>query len=458
MRLIGTAAILAATVMVGCGGAEHEAAIAPSSRTAPTLRTETPFTPDEVEVILTFSPLPAPPPDPTNRVADNAAAAHFGQFLFFDPRMSGKGAISCASCHDPDNNWTDGLELPEAFGKDLRHVPSLWNVAYNRWFFWDGRSDSLWAQALDPLEHASEHAGSRHQYARLMYDTPELRQAYEQIFGPMPDMSDVNRFPATAPKPPAAVTIADRDSVNLVFANLGKAIAAYQRRIVSRRAPFDVFVEGLRTGDEAKLRSLSASAQRGLKLFIGRANCRSCHHGPNFTDGEFHNTGVAQINPPAQDDLGRFQGINRILGDPFNALGAYSDDQAGKKNHPTSFLINNVERRGEFKTPTLRNVALTAPYMHRGQIATLEEVIEFYSTLRPPGQDAGAAAAAQAMREARERQRPSGGHVHAGAAEHVLIPIHLSKSEADDLVEFLRSLNDVDIDPALKKAPLSPLQ
>lgn len=448
MRVAGVV-VLCAGLLAGCGGVGESAPssreVAPAPRAAMGI-----FTPEEIEIINTFSPLPPPPPDPTNRVCDDPAAARLGQFIFFDKRFSGSGRVSCASCHEPERDWTDGIDVPHGFSPDLRHVPSLWNVAYNRWYFWDGRADSLWSQALDPLEHPNEHGGSRWQYARLIHDDAELRRAYEAIFGAMPDMSDRSRFPSKAPATPGAP--ADAEAVNVVFANIGKALAAYQRKLVSRRAPFDVFVEGLNDGDPKKLAALSESAQRGLKLFIGRGNCRSCHHGPNFTDGEFHNTGIAAFDPERQD-LGRFQGINRLLNSPFNALGPYCDDPTAREHHPTSFLVNQVERRGEFKTPSLRNVAETSPYMHRGQIETLREVVEFYSTLTLPGADMSPQAVA--AREAAAR-RAGAGHTHGGGAEHVLTPLHLSKGEIDDLVAFLRSLTDTSIDPALKEPPASP--
>lgn len=394
---------------------------------APSPQPSLPFSPSERALIATLSPLPPPPPDPTNRVADDPAAARLGQFLFFDPRLSRDGKVSCASCHDPGKQFADGLPIPEKFSRSLRHTPALWNVAYNRWFFWDGRADTLWSQALGPLENPSEHAGDRVQFAALVETDPELRRAYAQVFGP--------------PAPGSA-----KDSPDRVFANLGKAIAAYERRLVSRRAPFDVFAEGLADGDPAKLAALSPAAQRGLKLFIGPANCRSCHHGPNFTDGEFHDTGVSRLAPGAPQDAGRFAGVNLLIQSPFNSQGAFADDPAGRPNRPTAFLVNSVERKGQFKTPTLRNAAVTAPYMHRGQLATLHDVVRFYSRLElppaPPPMPAPAGAPA--------------GHSHGGGQEHILAPLHLSKDESDALVSFLESLTDTQVDPALLRPPPSP--
>lgn len=433
----------------GGGGGEMSAPVTPS-RVAVSSSGAVGFTPEELAVIFTMSPLPAMPADPTNRVADDAGAARLGQMLFFDARLSAKGDVSCATCHEPSRSWTDGEAVPTRF-KDLRNVPSLWNVGYNRWFFWDGRSDSLWSQALDPLEHPNEHAGFRGGYARLMHDDPGLRRAYEAVFGVMPDVTDAARFPTTARAGEArAGTAEDQRTVDTMFANMGKALAAYQRKIVSRRSPFDVFVEGLKSGDAGgggAMGAMSPAAQRGLRLFIGAGNCRSCHHGPNFTDGEFHDNGVAGLDRAARPDQGRLQGINKLLSSPFNAVGEFSDDPNARTTHPTSFLVNSVERRGQFKTPTLRNVALTGPYMHRGQMKTLAEVVEFYSTLRLPGETA-----AQALeREAQARRsRPDAGHSHDGT-EQVMTPLNLSRSEMEDLVAFLESLTDTGIDPGLMR-------
>src|SRR5690349_14366608 len=146
------------------------------------------FSASEISKILQHSPLAALPEDATNPFGPSEAAARLGQFLFFDRRLSASGTLSCASCHRPDFNWTDGKQLAEGAGRGLRRTPSLWNVAYNRWYFWDGRADTLWSQALKPLEGRAEMNGSRLRVAALIRTDPSLRLAYTRIFGALPEL------------------------------------------------------------------------------------------------------------------------------------------------------------------------------------------------------------------------------------------------------------------------------
>lgn len=381
------------------------------------------FSEGELAVIRSLSPLGGPPPDPTNAAADNPQAARLGRTLFFDARLSANGAVSCATCHNPRLGWSNGDAVAQGVGPTARHAATLWNTAYNRWFFWDGRADSQWSQALRPLEAPNEHGGSRLQFAHYVASAPEYRAMYEAVFGRLPDLSDASRFPREGrpvPSDPAhphqrawaSMAAGDQDAVNLIFANLGKAIAAFERRIVSAGSPFDTFVEGLRENDHGKTEALSPAARRGLKLFVGRANCVLCHSGPNFTDGEFHNIRLGQ-RKDQEPDPGRYAGVDDLLKDPFNSSGRYSDFPAEKK---TRFLAVQSHDWGRFKTPTLRNVAETAPYMHDGRFATLEAVLHFYSTL--------------------EGASPPGHH-----EESVLVPLHLTEAETADLLAFLRSLS-----------------
>jgi len=394
------------------------------------------FTALEIERILQHSPLGAPPSDPTNGVADLPAAAALGQALFFDKRFSASGKVACATCHDPARGFGDGKAITEAFPVD-RNIPTLWNVAYGRWFFWDGRADSLWSQALKPLENPREQGFTRLQVAHLLQADPRLKTAYERVFGAMADVGDPKRFPAAGgpviegvegPLNRAwnSLTEADRNVVDRIFSNAGKCLEAYERRLVSRKSKFDVFVEGLRAGDRTRMDALSPSARQGLKLFVGKGNCRFCHSGPSFSDGEFHNLGI----PPSRGGPTpfRFDAIPQVQRDPFNGKGPYSDDrEAGTKK--LDYLVNLPDSWGQVKTPGLRNVAKTGPYMHQGQFKTLEEVVVFYSLL-------------QNVLQAGHHERT------------ILLPLFLDKKEIAGLVDFLESLTDEQIDPSL----LQPLE
>ena len=314
---------------------------------------------------------------------------------------------------------------------------ALWNVAYSDWFFWDGRVDTLWGQALQPLEEPAEHATTRLAVMHVVHDDALLRAEYEAIFGALPELDDEVRFPPSGrpddedPAGAAAwagMTDDDRHAVNVAFVNVGKALAAYERKLVSRRAPFDVFAEGLLEGDAEKLTVLDESAQRGLKLFVGRANCRDCHAGPNFSTGSFHSNGVPPTDGGAPTDAGRYEGIARVKQADFTVGGRYSD--AGPEARAAALdKVQSLERDreswGTFKTPTLRNVALSAPYMHQGQVATLRDVLRHYNTL--------------------ENSVLTGRH-----AETVLTPLGLTDDELADLEAFLHALTDEAIDPALR--------
>lgn len=386
---------------------------------------------------LSHSPLPPPATDPTNRIADDMQAAELGHRLFFDTSLSANGAVSCATCHVPELGFSDGKPLGRGVADSVRHSMTLWNAAYQRWFFWDGRADSLWSQALGPLESPLELGGDRTAIAHRIASTPSYRMAYESLFGELPDLDAADRFPPEA-RPDAtdseastawsAMSEADRRAIDGVFVNIGKSVAAYERRLVSRESAFDRFVAGLRGGDREAVDAYPAAARRGFEIFAGRGNCRLCHFGPNFSDGEFHNTGIAPLGGGVPRDSGRYDGIPFVLGDPFNAAGLHSDDPAGDVAGKLGFVRRSTESWGQFRTPSLRNVAITAPYMHQGQIPTLREVVRFYSTLE--------------------------GAVSAGHhGEKLLEPLNLTEAEIDDLVAFLESLTDTAIDPKWLSPP-----
>ena len=321
----------------------------------------------------------------------------------------------------------------------MRHSPSLWNAAYNRWQFWDGRADSLWSQALGPMETMHEMGSTRTRVVRAVNNDPTLRAQYEALFGPLPDTDDTERYPidaspvemedgGVAKKAWEGMSLIDRHTINIAFSNIGKSIEAYERKLISRRSPFDVFVEGVREGDAEKIGALSDDAKRGLKLFIGKANCTECHSGPNFTDGAFHDNRVPPLDGGERKDAGRFVGIDKLRASEFTASGPYSD--APETGRDLDALTNGSHNWGAFKTPTLRNVALSPPYMHQGQFDTLRDVLDHYNTL--------------------ENATPLGHH----SQERILKPLGLSERELDDLEAFLRSLTDTSsVDPDLLERP-----
>jgi cytochrome c peroxidase len=402
------------------------------------------YTTEELSAIARHvAPPIAPPGDPTNRFADDPWAAALGESLFFDTRFSANGKFSCASCHQPARGFTDGRTVAKALAVGTRNTPTLLNAAYNHWFFWDGRADSMWAQVLQVIENPREFGGDRLAVAHTIYDDDALRRAYERLFGKLPDLSDSQRFPAHArPDAPtqsatargwSGMSAADRDACNRIFSNVGKAIAAYERRLVSYDSPFDRYARALRSGDGSGQSLLSPAAKRGLKLFVDRGQCELCHSGPNFTDGQFHNVGLPVLAGTVPD-LGREQGIRELKANPFNAAGRYSDQPQGPNAKRLEFLPAPTAMRGAFKTPTLRNVARTAPYLHDGRFSTLQQVVQFYA-------DGKAASRGKLVGE-RE-----------GTLN--LIP-HFTPAEVTDLVAFLKTLDSAPPSPALTRPPAQP--
>lgn len=372
------------------------------------------------------------PPDPSNSVADDPRAVTFGHKLFFDKRLSSNGAVSCATCHIPNQNFNDNLPLAKGVGTTTRKTMTIVGAAYSPWLFWDGRKDSLWAQALGPLESPVEHGGNRTQYAHLI-DT-FYRSEYEALFGPLPDFSNLALFPLSAgpvedPSAKAAwlaMTDNERDAVTLVYANMGKAIAAYERKIVPGPSRFDKYVEALLKNDTAAMREmLSPREVAGAKLFINSAQCINCHSGPLFMGTAFHNTGVpAMLGLPSDD--GRQSGVQKLLGDEFNCLSRWSDAGPEYCTELRFVATTGEQLDGAFKPSTLRNITESAPYMHAGQLANLGDVLKFYNSAQP------------------------------GPVGHTeLEPLNLSAQEMEELVAFLGSLSGpLAVPPELLVAPV----
>ncbi|MFK7817056.1 MAG: cytochrome-c peroxidase [Gammaproteobacteria bacterium] len=341
---------------------------------------------DEIKILesLSINKLLPLPSDISNNVANNALAAEFGKQLFFDERLSHNAKISCATCHVPEKFFTDGLTTAAGAQAGVRNTPTIVGTAYSPWQFWDGRSDSQWSQALSPLENSIEHAGTRTQYAHLIYADKRYRTQYENLFGEMPNISNKKRFPVHAAPVEnvkfndawTSMQSEDKKAITIIFVNLAKSIAAYERLLQPAASRFDQYIEQVKNNNSGD-QYLNNHEISGLKLFIGKAQCIQCHNGPLLTNNEFHNTGV--LSAPRQlPSLGRSNGARIVLADPFNCQGEFSNAQNGQCGN-LRFIKIGDELIAAHKVPTLRNVADTAPYMHAGQLATLEEVINHYN-------------------------------------------------------------------------------
>jgi cytochrome c peroxidase len=349
-----------------------------------------------------------PARDPSNRYARDPAAARLGRALFFDPRLSANGKVSCSACHSPERGFQDGRRLGHGIGLTRRRTMAIVGAAQQTWLFWDGRKDSLWSQALGPIESPVEQGLTRVEVVRAV--ARFYPRAYERVFGPLArsaglpsrasplgDAAERRAWARLAPR--------DRRAVNHGFANVGKAIAAYETQLRFAPARFDRYVAG--EGE------LTAEELAGLRLFIGEAHCVDCHSGPLFTNGEFHNTGVR----PNGDDLGRAEGVEQVVHDEFNCLGPYSD--APRSACAINFVPRESTRlRGAFKPPSLRNVTRNAPYMHAGELATLGAVLRHYNRARP-----------------------------AAVGRSELHPLGLSDAQLASIVAFLRTLESPIVTP-----------
>ena len=319
------------------------------------------FSEAELRRILQHGPWPPPASrDPSNRVSGNAGAIAFGEKLFFESRLSAKGSISCGTCHVPERGWSDGRKLGVGLVEVDRNTPTVQNVRTHRWFGWDGSSDNLWSQSIRPLLDAREMGMTERQVAEAVRNDADLACRYEKAFGARPPADD------------AAVLVA-----------VGKALAAFQETLVSGRTPFDDFRDALANGNHKAAARYPQDAQKGLRIFAGKGNCSLCHFGPNFTHGEFHEIGIPVFKKAGGVDWGRYEGIKRLRANRFNLLGPFNDDPARADGMSTRHAALVPQTFEQFKVPTLRNVALTAPYMHNGHLATLADVVRHYSEIDP---------------------------------------------------------------------------
>ncbi len=334
--------------------------------------------------------------DNSNHVVNNSVAVDLGHRIFFDKRFSSNGNIACASCHHPDKYFTDGRKTAKGLSVLTRNAPTVVGSSHHTWFFLDGRSDSLWSQALGPLENEKEHGGNRSQYAHLVFNDPVLRNLYEKIFGSVPDISDLKRFPVQAgPVKNKAASNAwkamnkkDKQIISKIFVNIGKAIAAYETKLQPAASRFDNYIKALLNNDTAEMqKQLSSDEVKGLRIFVSKAKCIVCHSGPMLTDKSFHNISIpprkGDTGKNLKHDWGRYTGARQVLNSPFNCRSQYNDNKNRQCDELEYIVMDRHETQGAFKTPSLRNVSKTAPYMHAGQLETLREVIEHYDNPPP---------------------------------------------------------------------------
>lgn len=350
---------------------------------------------------LTLANLPAAT-DPSNRFAHNPKAVALGKQLFFDPRLSRNGKVACATCHQPDKAFTDGKPVATALASGTRNTPSLTGIAHHDWFFWDGRKDSLWSQALEPLENPAEHGLTRLEAVRLILADSGYRQQYASLLSTLPARHWLDGLPAASPNGDLPqlqawkrLASADREQIDQLFASTGKFIAAYISSLPTPRNHLD------------KAGRLTPTEAAGARLFTGKAQCILCHAGPLLTNRSFQNIGTGKTG----QDSGRAAVLDSIRTDRFNCTGSYSDAQPGDCTELQFLSRSRHPLAGAFKVPGLRQVALTAPYFHDGRMATLDKVVDYYV-------------------EASQRS----------PKDNDLPPIHLTDEEKHQLLNFLQLL------------------
>ena len=298
---------------------------------------------------LLIDHLGEPPADPSNQFSTDPKAAALGEKLFNDTRFSSNGEVSCATCHLADYHFTDDLAVAEGVGKTTRRTMPLAGLAHQTWFFWDGRNDSLWSQALGPLVAEKEHNLTRAQVAQRIHQ--HYAAQYESVIGPFPKIQEAS----FAAKGAEDVSEAQWDALTEVYVNGGKSIAAFVRTIQPKASTFDEYARALTSGDEEGLMVLSDDQKRGLRLFISKAKCINCHNGPLFSNGEFHNVGTPQVGDV---DRGRAAVLKEVVKDEFNFLSKWSDaDPETDCDHLLYLTDDLAQYEGAFKTPGLRDVA-----------------------------------------------------------------------------------------------------
>lgn len=411
--------------------------------------------------------------DASNSVADEPAARAFGQRLFFDTRLSGRliepdndgnastlgkrgevGRVSCAGCHLPGSRFVDTRsphqQISLAAQWTTRRTPTLLEVGAMPLYNWDGRRDSLWAQAIGVMESEREFNSGRLFVAEQIFRLHRVE--FEAVFGALPPLDDATRFPQLAPEDAGCTLVpsatgasfvcrgrpgdgadydhlgaVEQDLVTRVVVDAAKAIAAYVRQLRCGESRFDRWLDG----DET---ALTPEEQRGLAIFVraDKGNCVSCHSGPQLSDGKFHNVGlspaIVAVAFVDQDDRGQAGAIEALLADALNTRGPYSDGDRGVlPSADASVPLPQPQMEGAFRTPPLRCIAEQPSFLHTGQLRTLEQVITFFHR---------------------------GGDRTGYPGMNELRPLLLDADERADLAAFLRALDGPGPAASLLAAPL----
>ena len=398
----------------------------------PTQAWATSWSSNEWELLrsLRLENLPPLPESPGNALADDERAAVLGHRIFFDADFSRDGSVACATCHQPEHSFSDRLVKGRALGETERRTMSLLGAAYSPWLFWDGRSDSLWSQALEPLENANEHGGTRLQYLHHIASDEFLRVPYERLFGSLAMLHDQQRFPLTAgPFGSVAevtawrsMTPADRAWASRAFANIGRLLEAYQRLLIPAPSKLDHYLSALNYGDPiSAANAITPDQVAGLRLFIGKARCLHCHNGPLLTNNEFHNTGLFPANT-LPVDRGRVDAVKQLLASEFNCLGTIAGSDPADCDELRFVKTHGLELVAAFRTPSLRGMH-DGPFMHTGEFATMGQVLDHYNKAT------------------------------ATLISDDLVPLNLNETELKQLESFLKTVKSA---PAVSKKWLLP--
>ncbi len=372
-----------------------------------------PWSKDEIQQVNSFSLKQLEPViDPSNKYLSNENSIELGKQLFVDTRLSSNKKISCATCHIKEKSFTDNHNLAIGLQKGFRNTPTLLNAAHHNWFFADGSKDSLWAQVLSSIENPAEQNFTRVELLHLFNQDNNYKTRYEKE--PVTNNSTIASLPTKAgPNSDLQglinwkkLTSNQRDITNIFFTNIGKSIASYVATIHSETTRFDRFAYELASKGNSLL--LNYSEIDGYKLFNSqKSGCSNCHNGPLFTNKEFHNIGTGIL---ARDN-GRSEVIDAVIHDEFNCLSKYSDVKPEFCTELNYINRNKHGLSGAFKTPSLRNLSKTSPYMHDGRFNSLKQVLKYYSSI--------------------DEER---------AKQIDLPPISLTVKEQQDIVNFLLTL------------------